>query len=150
MGAESWPSSYLIGREYTIEFVGVDGVCGIEFARDSGLISPTGEDRLYGWFAWRRPLPRGRDRDTLSHTQLRPAGVRFPRADDGGRAARQLAFWWSQTLDRFRALLATDGPAAAPAAVVRKHAGPPRACPPRASLVGPMSGVWLRHPCQPR
>jgi hypothetical protein len=69
--------SYLIGREYTIEFVGVDGVCGIQLARDSPLRSPTGEDRMYGWFAWRRPLPIGRDRTTLSTPSFDRRGFGF-------------------------------------------------------------------------
>ena len=76
---------HLVRPPYTIAASGIDGVCGILLTRDSGLNSPTGEDRLYGWFSWRGSLRPGWDRTDLLSPGFNRWGFGFHAVETIGR-----------------------------------------------------------------
>jgi hypothetical protein len=60
-----------------IEAESIDGVLAFQWARDSWLVSPVPAAGSYGFFAWRFPIPPGRDRTTLMSPRINRFGLGF-------------------------------------------------------------------------
>jgi hypothetical protein len=90
-GAVMW-----IGPQHKLQVSSIDGVIGIEFARDSVLRPPVrGTTRLYGVFSWRSEIMRGldgavRDRADLNKLSFNDWGFGFHVRKTVGRPSG----WW--------------------------------------------------------
>lgn len=60
-----------------VELQDVDGVLGLEWARDNWSRPPAPGRGVYGWFSWRSPLPPGRDRASLQTPSFNRFGFGF-------------------------------------------------------------------------
>ena len=63
-----------------IEVQDVDGVLGLEWARDNWSRPPVPGSGMYGRFSWRSPLPPGRDRASLQAPSFNRFGFGFHEA----------------------------------------------------------------------
>lgn len=70
-------STIWLRPERYVEVENVDGVLGLEWARDSWSRPPIAGGALYGRYAWRSPLPAGRDRTSLRTPTFNRFGFGF-------------------------------------------------------------------------